>query len=211
VELVEQTEQNTGKKPLGDSGFSSYENLQYLEDKQITGYVPDQRMESIRKGTSQHPEFHKSRFKYDEVEDRYICPMEKVLPYKGVLKREGKPDLRIYQCSDCPECKRKLECTRAEYRSLSLDPREYLMQTMRARLATKEGKKKKKKYGERKYIVEPVFGDMKYNRNMRGVLLRGKIKAKGEFLIMCIAHNLKKIANYIRGMGSNPKLQLQLV
>ena len=81
------------------------------------------------------------------------------------------------------------------------------MEAMRVRLATKEGKKK---YRKRKCIVEPVFGDMKYNRNMRGVLLRGKLKAKGEFLIMCIAHNLKKIANYIRGMGCNPKLQLRL-
>ena len=81
------------------------------------------------------------------------------------------------------------------------------MQTMRARLATKEGKKK---YGKGKWIVEPVFGDMKYNRNMQGVLLRGKLKAKGEFLIMCIAHNLKKIANDIRGMGFSLKLQLKL-
>jgi len=48
---------------------------------------------------------------------------------------------------------------------------------------------------------------MKYNRNMRGILLRGKIKAKGEFLLMCIAHDLKKIAKYLRGMGSSLKLQ----
>ena len=82
------------------------------------------------------------------------------------------------------------------------------MQTMRARLATKEDKKK---YGKRKCIVEPVFGDMKYNRNMQGVLLRGKLKAKGEFLIMCIAYNLKKIASYIRGMDFSLKLQLKLV
>jgi hypothetical protein len=164
-------------------------------------------MESLRKGTAQHPEFHKSRFQYQEAEDCYVCPMGEILPYKGLLKREGKPELRIYQCSECPGCQRRAECTRAEYRSISLDPREYLMQTMRARLATKEGKRK---YGKRKCIVEPVFGDMKYNRNMRGVLLRGKIKAKGEFLIMCIAHNLKKIANYIRGMGFSLKLQLKL-
>jgi transposase len=207
VELVEQTEENTGNKPaavLGDSGFSSYENLQYLEDKKIEGYIPDQKMESIRKGTTEHPEFHKGRFKYDEVEDHYVCPMGKLLPYKGLLKREGKPDIRIYRCRDCPGCKRRSECTKAEYRTISLDPREYFMQRMRTRLGTKDGKKK---YRKRKYIVEPVFGDMKYNRNMRGVLLRGKIKAKGEFLIMCIGHNLKKIAMYIRGMGRSLKLQ----
>lgn len=121
------------------------------------------------------------------------------------MKREGKPDIRIYRCMDCSECERKQECTRAQYRTISLDPREYLMQKMRTRLDTEEGKRK---YGKRKYLVEPVFGDMKYNRNMRGLLLRGKLKAKGEFLIMCIAHNVKKIAKWITAVGNTTKLQL---
>jgi len=81
------------------------------------------------------------------------------------------------------------------------------MQAMRIRLATQEGKRT---YGKRKDIVEPIFGDMKYNRNMGGILLRGKIKAKGEFLIMCIAHHLKKIAKYLRGLGSRLKLQPEI-
>jgi transposase len=206
-ELVEETETNTGERPsevLSDSGFSSYENLQYLECKGTEGYIPDQKMESIRKGTYKHPEFHKSRFKYDEANDSYTCPMVKSLTYKGLMKRDGKPDIRVYRCMDCPYCERKAECTKAEYRTISWDPREYLMQKMRARLDTKEGKIK---YGRRKYLVEPVFGDMKYNRNMRGVLLRGKLKAKGEFLIMCIAHNLKKVATYLTGMDNCPQLQ----
>lgn len=205
-ELIEETETNTGDSPLdvvADSGFSSYENLEYLEEKEIEGYIPDQKTESIRKGTYKHPEFHKSRFKYNEVADTYTCPMGKTLTYKGLLKREGNPDIRIYRCDVCPACERKKECTKAEYRTISLDPREHLMQEMRTRLDTKEGKRK---YGKRKYMVEPVFGDMKYNRNMRGVLLRGKLKAKGEFLMMCIAHNLKKIARHITKMGSSPML-----
>ncbi len=42
---------------------------------------------------------------------------------------------------------------------------------------------------------------------MRQLLLRGKLKAKGEFLIMCIAHNLKKIAKWMTPIGGNPGLQ----
>jgi transposase len=203
-ELIEDTETNTGDRPmevLADSGFSSYENLGYLEEKGIEGYIPDQKMESIRKGTYRHPEFHKGRFKYNEATDSYTCPMEKFLAYTGLMKREGKPDIRIYKCNDCFGCERKEECTKAEYRTISLDPREYLMQKMRDKLDTTEGKKK---YGERKYLVEPVFGDMKYNRNMRVLLLRGKLKAKGEFLMMCIAHNLKKIRKYLTGIDNSP-------
>jgi len=207
VELVEQTEESTGEKPvevLGDSGYCSYENLQYLEERDITGYIPDQRMESLRKGTSQHPEFDRSRFRYDEVEDRYICPMGSFLPYQGLLKREGKPDIRIYRCADCPECGRKSECTRGAYRTISLDPREHLMGKMRTRLETQQGRKK---YSKRKYIVGPVFGDMKFNRKMGGLLLRGRLRARGEFLIMCIAHNLRKIAKCLGTSHQGPQLQ----
>jgi transposase len=207
TELVGQTEENTGDKPLevlGDSGFSSYENLQYLEEKGIEGYIPDQGMESLRKGSRRHDEFHRSRFRYDQGEDQYICPMGRFLPYQGLLKRQGKPAIRIYRCPDCPECGRKSECTRAAYRTISLDPREHLMRKMRTRLETPEGRKK---YSKRKYVVEPVFGDMKFNRKMAGLLLRGKLKARGEFLIMCIAHNLRKIGKYLSYIPPEPNLQ----
>lgn len=78
------------------------------------------------------------------------------------------------------------------------------MEKMRVRLETQEGKKK---YGKRKWMVEPVFGDMKQNRNYRGVLLRGKMKAMGEFLIMCIAHNLRKIATYLTEAENGVRFQ----
>lgn len=207
VELVEQVEDNTGEKPaevLGDSGYSSYENLQYLEERGITGYIPDQRMESFRRGTSQHPEFHRSRFRYDRGKDQYICPMGRLLPYQGSMKRKRKPEVRIYRCWDCPECGCKSDCTRAAYRRISVDPREHLMEKMRTRLETPEGRKK---YSKRKYIVEPVFGDMKFNRKMGGMSLRGKLGARGEFLIMCIGHNLRKIAKYLSHTPPGPGLQ----
>jgi len=202
-ELIEDTETNAGDRPeevLADSGYSSYENFQYLEEKGIEGYIPDQEMESIRKGTCRNPEFQKSRFRYNEADDTYTCPMGKSLTYKGLMKRGGHPDIRIYRCKECPNCERKTECTKAEQRTISLDPRECLMQKMRERLDTKEGRQK---YAKRKYIVEPIFGDMKYNRNMRNLLLRSKLKAKGEFLIMCIAHNLRKIAKHLTKSGSS--------
>lgn len=205
VELIEQTEENTGSVPkevLGDSGFSSYDNLSYLEERGIDGYIPDQKIESIRKGTCKHPEFHKSRFSYDEAADTYTCPMGQTLAYKTTMKRPGHSDIRLYKCEACAECSRKSECTRAEHRQISLDALEHLMQRMTEKLKTPEGRRK---YGKRKYTVEPVFGDIKYNRNMRILHLRGKLKATGEFLLMCITHNLRKIAKHL--MGGCPRLQ----
>ncbi len=47
-------------------------------------------------------------------------------------------------------------------------------------------------YARRKTIVEPVFGQIK-NSGFRGFGLRGKEKVAGEFSLVCVAHNLKKI------------------
>ncbi len=75
---------------------------------------------------------------------------------------------------------------------------------MRAKLATPEGKAI---YGRRKAIVEPVFGQMKGCRGLRGFLLRGLTKAKGEWTLWCLTHNLLKIA---RAVAANPTLRQQL-
>ena len=47
-------------------------------------------------------------------------------------------------------------------------------------------------YARRKTIVEPVFGQIK-NSGFRGFGVRGREKVAGEFSLVCVAHNLKKI------------------
>lgn len=197
-DLLEEVEGNTGEKPrelLADSGFFSFENLEYLEEKGIEGYMPDQMKESIRKGTRRNRAYFKSEFRYDQERDCYICPEGERLPLKGINRRKGKPDLKVYQCEKGSLCPKKGECTRMKRRLLLRDPREPLMEKMRARLSTLEGRSK---YQKRKAIVEPVFGDLKHNRHMGSLLLRGRRKVSGEFLLMCIAHNLRKICRHLR-------------
>jgi len=53
-----------------------------------------------------------------------------------------------------------------------------------------------KEYQKRMHTVEPVFGNIKFNLGFRQFLVRGTSKVKGEFDLMCIAHNIKKIATY---------------
>jgi hypothetical protein len=48
-------------------------------------------------------------------------------------------------------------------------------------------------YGFRKWIIEPIFGQMKHCQGLTGFLLRGLEKAKGEFSLWCIAHNILKL------------------
>jgi transposase len=50
------------------------------------------------------------------------------------------------------------------------------------------------RYRLRKQIVEPVFGQIKQARGFRQFLLRGLDKVRSEWAMICIAHNLTKLA-----------------
>ena len=63
-------------------------------------------------------------------------------------------------------------------------------QRMKHRLHTQEGKQI---YGQRKSTVEPVFGIIKHVMGFRQFMLRGFEKAKGEWNLICIAYNLKRL------------------
>lgn len=61
---------------------------------------------------------------------------------------------------------------------------------MRHQLATQEGREL---YRMRKAIVEPVFGQIKEARGLRGLLLRGFTAARAEFQLISLTHNLLKL------------------
>jgi transposase len=61
---------------------------------------------------------------------------------------------------------------------------------MRRKLRTKRGRER---YGLRKKIVEPVFGQIKQVRGFRQFLLRGKKKVRGEWRFICTGHNVLKL------------------
>jgi len=192
--LVEHAQDN-GIHPdnLGtDAGYYSYDNAAYLEEKGITGYIPDNFFAKEEKKETK--KFRKSQFQYDETTDVYTCPAGNTLSFHHIQKREGAPDLRLYKGSECPHCSLKEKCTTAEYRSISRDPREYLTERMRSRLKTEKGQKMKK---ERSTKVESVFGNMKHNKKFTQFLLRGKEFAAIEFVLMCTALNIEKIFTHL--------------
>jgi transposase len=196
--MVEQIKENIGRNPdrvLADSGYDSYDNLAYLEDKGITGYIANQTKQGIESGKLANAEFDRSRFVYDAVKDAYRCPMGETLRY---WKKHAYPGIgggKLYICDNCQDCSSRTKCTRSKYRILCINPREHLVLEMRDRLESVAGREI---YSRRKSMIEPIFGDMKHNRNMRELKLRGRTKAAGEFLIMCITHNIRKIAKRVK-------------
>jgi transposase len=73
---------------------------------------------------------------------------------------------------------------------------------MQEKLRTAAGKAL---YAARKAIVEPVFGQIKSARGIRGFLLRGLEKVKAEWQLICLTHNVLKIWRHRRGAGASAR------
>jgi len=75
-------------------------------------------------------------------------------------------------------------------------------ETMRQKLASATGKVL---YAARKRIVEPVFGQTKEARGIRGFLLRGLEKVAAEWQLICLTHNLLKIWRHTCGVEASAR------
>jgi len=63
------------------------------------------------------------------------------------------------------------------------------------RMARKQRTKKgRETYSKRKWMIEPVFGQIKACRLFRNFSLRGLQQMKGEWTLVCLTHNLLKLA-----------------
>ena len=69
-------------------------------------------------------------------------------------------------------------------------PAQQARQSMRDKLKTSNGKSV---YARRKAIAEPPFGQIKETRGFRRFSLRGIAKARSEWSLVCLAHNLLKL------------------
>lgn len=190
VELVEQNLGALPKEASADAGYSSYENLQYAQQKGLDAYIPDDFFLVLEKKDQSEKRYHKSNFQYDQMRDVYICPEGRNLKRYQEMKRQGKPVFIIYRGKSCKGCAVKEECTTGPARRITRDGRESLVEAMRAKLRSEEGKEI---YKKRLYTAEPVLGNMKWNRRRLMMSLRGLEKVRGEFSLMCLVHNVKRI------------------
>jgi len=69
---------------------------------------------------------------------------------------------------------------------------------MRDKLASEQGKRR---YERRKAIPEPVFGWIKNVLGFRQFSLRGERKTGGEWDLVCLAINLRRMGNLARALG----------
>ncbi|GJQ24516.1 MAG: hypothetical protein HBSAPP01_23060 [Candidatus Brocadia sapporoensis] len=80
--VIEQTESNTQervKEAVADCGYGNYANYEYLEQKEIEGYVPDSNFQQYKSGEYEKEEnrYHYSNFQYDSARDSYVVSERK--------------------------------------------------------------------------------------------------------------------------------------
>ena len=141
--------------------------------------------------------FRVENFGYDEDTDEYVCPNSKRLKYRQAIKLKSKngyeSTVKIYECLDCTNCHRKSECTKAKgNREIQINERlNELKAEMREKLLSKKGVDLRK---QRCCEIESVFGQIKWNGQFKRFLLRGIEKVNTEWGLICMAHNMKKLA-----------------
>lgn len=198
---------------LADSGYDSGKNISHIAARRIDGYVANQ-MESVyekeKQGYIEPRPFAKDKFTYHSTEDYYACPTgEKLYPVEKRLDSSESYERYIikYKCRSCHTCPNQIECVKSKsgYRTVKrYVDYDSLRLKMDEKLSTKLGKEL---YKKRSIDVEPVFGHIKtIVLGHGGLLMRGLAKASGEFGLVCVVHNIKKVINYLKSDANRNKL-----
>jgi transposase len=181
---------------VADAGYGSEENYQYLDNQSIQAYVKPTDFDRKQKRTYQPNPFATEQLEYDAAKDQYSCPIGNPMKYVGqkIRKRNGVvKTYSLYKASGCKNCPLREACHRQKgNRLISVNHKGNLLrQQASERLKTGKGIYYRKK---RPADVEPVFANIKHNKNFKRFLLKGIDKTEIEWGLLCIAHNLKKIA-----------------
>jgi len=68
-----------------------------------------------------------------------------------------------------------------------------LHRKMKKRIDSAEGRSR---YGRRFATVEPVFGNLRYNKGLDRFTLRGRKKVDAQWKLFCLVHNIEKLAHH---------------
>ena len=214
----------TGVIITADTGFANEANMKYLHENEINAYIPDNQFRSrdpkFKRQKAKYGKRHQdkrttkkntlaaSEFHFDPVSKTCVCPAGNSLSPRG--EREDKAgNQKIFfegRLSQCRACARKQDCMRnpasANHRkgngrqvSFKLDANNKPSYTdwMKRRVDSDRGKQI---YSHRMSVVEPVFGNLEYNKKLTRFSLRGLTKVNTQWKLFCLIQNIEKLAHY---------------
>lgn len=143
-------------------------------------------------------------FHYDKEAQTCVCPAGKTLYGNGshcvingfaAVKFQGAKQ-------DCVPCQQRDQCLRTpastKTRQVSFfqgkaDGEPSFTDKMKARIDSPEGRIR---YGRRFATVEPVFGNIRNNKQLNRFTLRGQRKVDAQWKLYCLVHNIEKLAHH---------------
>ena len=182
-----------------DAGYSSGQNYYYLQQQNITAYIP------LLGGALVGSE----GFVYDEQRDYYICPNNKILKGSGRIVDDGKgnPSRKYFSLkSDCDLCPLRSQCISANAKTKKVQHSFYKpqLEAAKARAISIKGQRMKVK---RSSTVEPVWGTLINFTGMKRINPRGLSAANKCLILAATCYNLKKWMKYVV-RNSNAHLQV---
>ena len=142
-------------------------------------------------------------FDYDPDNGTCFCPAGKQLYsdgshciINGYLAARFKGALR-----DCMNCTQRGRCLlkpdKTQVRQVTFfngkASGESFTDKMKKRIDSPEGRAR---YGRRFATVEPVFGNLRYNKGLDRFTLRGRTKVDAQWKLFCLVHNIEKLAHH---------------
>ncbi len=206
-----------------DAGYHSEANLKKLVELEVDALVADNAMRSRDerfagqdkykalpdpihdKGgkPKQAARYQPKDFDYDPQAGTCICPAGKQLYGNGsdcTINGYAAVKFQGAQC-DCVPCAHRDRCllkpdkTKVRQVSFFQGKRDGMSYTdkMKARIDSPEGRIQ---YGRRFATVEPVFGNLRHNKQLNRFTLRGRVKVDSQWKLFCLVHNIEKLAHH---------------
>ena len=208
-----------------DAGYHSEANLKALAGRNINALIADngmrQRDERFKDQARHkakpdplydkaHPKNPARRFRprdflYDAQAGTCVCPAGKSLYqngsnciHNGYLSTKFSGALR-----DCVPCDQRTKCLRTPdktqvrqvsfFRGKANVEEESYTDRMKRAIDSEEGRAR---YGQRFATVEPVFGNIRHNKQLNRFTLRGQKKVDAQWKLYCLVHNIEKLAHH---------------
>ena len=176
---------------VADAGYHNGTEVVECEANGITPFVPRPKTSSKneKKGL-----YTKEAFTYSAEKDVYQCPAGQLLGFTTQGEQEDGRILRYYNnYSACAACPLRTRCTESKQgRRIMRTPEEPRLEAMAQRMEEKPGLML-----QRKSVVEHPYGTMKWWWDGGYFLLKGLTKVRGEFSLMTLAYNLRRVLNLL--------------
>lgn len=194
---------------LADKGYYSGEQIAQCHQNNIDTLVDPKSKGSKAKD----PRVSKAKFNYNKQQDKYTCPKGIILHRQGKIysRHDGIPFRRYVAhwtgCKNCPWvdiCVSKGSQKATRGRMINRNIYEDHMDLNDAQVNAR-----KSEYRKRQAIVEHPFGTIKRQWGFSHTNLKGLHKVNGEFGLILLCYNLKRIISILGAKGLKKALMNQ--